>query len=361
MAEQENQNTAIPSMQVSEQLQKILRTAVKYGASDVYLSTGSKPVLRIHGEMVSIDNHGILTVDLMKVHLQGVLKEAAQKQFDEYWDADLALEIETIGRFRVNVFTQRKGIAMVLRLIPENVQTIDELALPKQLKKVAQMQKGLVICTGPTGSGKSTTLAAMVHEINRTQNKHIITIEDPIEFVHQNQLSLVNQREVGSHVQDFARGLRAALREAPDVILLGEMRDLETISLAITAAETGHLVFGTLHTSGAAKSIDRIIDAFPSSQQNQIRSQISESLAAVVWQNLIKSTDGNSRVAALEILFHNSAVANMIRKGNIHQIGSAIETGLNEGMQTMKKAVTDLIMAGKISEEEGVKYLPDDL
>lgn len=345
---------------IPEELQKILRTAVQYGASDIYLSAGEKPILRINGDMIPVDQHAVLTDEMVEGYMMPVMSEMQKEDFKKNLDNDLGLEIQNIARFRVNIFNQRKGKGVVMRLIPELVKSLDELGLPQQLKNVTAMKKGLVICTGPTGSGKSSTLAAMVNEINLTQRKHILTIEDPIEFVHKNQLSLVNQREVGVHVKDFNRGLRAALREAPDVILVGEMRDLETISLAITAAETGHLVFGTLHTSGAAKSIDRIIDAFPSSQQNQIRSQLAESLAAVIWQNLVKKVDGVGRVAALEIMFHNSAIANMIRKGNTHQIGSAIETGLNDGMQTMKKALTDLIAAGQITEEEALKWLPED-
>jgi len=348
-------------MEINEELRKILRTAVQYSASDVYFSAGTKPVLRIHGDMIAVDQHPVVTEDVMTEYIDSIMTERQKKEYEENLDHDLGLDIEDIARFRVNVFNQRKGKGMVLRLIPEDVQSIDELGLPEQLKKVTEMHKGLVICTGPTGSGKSTTLAAMVHEINKTQRKHIITVEDPIEFVHKNELSLVNQREIGIHVTDFGRGLRAALREAPDVILVGEMRDLETISLAITAAETGHLVFATLHTSGAAKSVDRIIDAFPADQQNQIRSQLAESLAAVMWQQLPKTVDGNGRIAALEILFHNTAIANMIRKGNTHQIGSSIETGLNEGMQTMKKAITDLYQSGKITEAEAMKYLPEEL
>lgn len=349
------------TQQVCENLQKILRTAVQYNASDVYLSTGNKPVLRIHGSMIPIEQHEVLTKERMQEYITSSLTADQQKQLQEFLDHDFALEIQDIGRFRVNVFHQRQGLGMVLRLIPEIIKTINELGLPQQIKKVTKMKKGLVICTGPTGSGKSTTLASLVHEININQPKHIITVEDPVEFVHKAQKSLINQREVGIHVKDFNRGLRAALREAPDVILIGEMRDIETISLAITAAETGHLVFGTLHTSGAAKSIDRIIDAFPVNQQNQIRSQLAESLVAVMWQNLVRTADNSGRIGALEIMFHNSAIGNMIRKGNTHQINSAIETGLQEGMQTMKKALTDLVQSGQVSEEEALKYLPSDV
>ena len=245
-------------------------------------------------------------------------------------------------------------------MIPENVFSLDELGLPSTLRSIVEYKNGLVIVTGPTGSGKSTTQAALLNEINQNDASHIITVEDPIEFVHQNKKSIIDQREVKSHTLSFERALRASLREDPDVVLVGEMRDLETIKMAITAAETGHLVIATLHTSGAAKSVDRIIDAFPFEQQNQIRAQLSESLKAVIWQNLVKTTDGKGRIAALEIMINNNAIANMIRKNKTHQINSAIETGFKEGMQTMKKALTDLMEADLITEEEALKYMPPE-
>ena len=252
-------------------------------------------------------------------------------------------------------------MAAVFRLIPETVFSLDELGLPEQLKKVAGFRNGIVIVTGPTGSGKSTTMAALLNEINVTDAQHIITVEDPIEFVHENKKSIFEQREVKSHTKGFTSALKAVLREDPDVVYIGEMRDLETISLAITAAETGQLVFATLHTSGAAKSVDRIIDVFPFEQQNQIRAQLSESMRAVIWQNLLKTKDGKGRIAALEIMFNNNAIANMIRKAKTHQINSAIETGFKEGMQTMKKSVTDLLEADLISEEEALANIPEEL
>ncbi|MBU0667870.1 type IV pilus twitching motility protein PilT [Patescibacteria group bacterium] len=343
------------------QLDKIFRTAVQYKASDIYITTGSKPVLRINGDLILIEEHEVFTKKVAEEYLLEILNEEQKKYFAKNLDLDFSLDIPSIARFRVNIFVQRKGISAAFRLIPEAVYSIDELGLPEVLKQISREKNGLVIVTGPTGSGKSTTLAAMVNEVNETSANHIITIEDPIEFVHQNKKSIIEQREVKSHTLSFERALRSALREDPDVILVGEMRDLETISLAITAAETGHLVFATLHTSGAAKSIDRMIDAFPFEQQNQIRSQLAESLTAVIWQNLVKTKDGKGRIAPLEIMINNSAIANMIRKNKTHQVDSAIETGFKEGMQTMKKSVSDLLDADLITEETALDCIPEEI
>jgi len=343
------------------QLDKIFRTALQYKASDVYITTGSKPVLRINGDLILIEEHPVLTKKMAEEYILETMTDAQKAIFAKNLDFDYSLDIPTICRFRVNVAVQRKGIAAFFRLIPETVFSLDELGHPESLKKVCDYNNGLVIVTGPTGSGKSTTLAAMIHEINNNEAQHIITIEDPIEFVHENKKSIVDQREIANHTKSFSAALRAALREDPDVILVGEMRDLETIALAITAAETGHLVFATLHTSGAAKSVDRIIDAFPFEQQNQIRAQLSESLRAIIWQQLIKTKDGKGRIAPLEILINNSAIANMIRKNKTHQINSAIETGFKEGMQTMKRAVSDMLDADLIDEDEALKAIPQEL
>jgi len=343
------------------QLDKIFRTAVQYKASDIYITTGSKPILRINGDLIRIEEHPELTKKIAEEFLLEVMSEEQKQLFAKNLEIDFSLDIPSIARFRVNVFVQRKGIGGVFRLIPETVYTLDELGMPETLKQITQYNNGLVIVTGPTGSGKSTTLAAMINEINENEAMHMITIEDPIEFVHQNKKSIIEQREIKTHTLGFDRALRSALREDPDVILVGEMRDLETISLALTAAETGHLVFATLHTSGAAKSIDRIIDAFPFEQQNQIRTQLSESLRAVIWQNLVKTKDGKGRVAPLEIMINNSGIANMIRKSKTHQINSAIETGFKEGMQTMKKAVMDLLEADIISEETASECIPQEM
>lgn len=342
-------------------LDKIFRTAVEYKASDIYLTTGTKPILRINGDLVNVEEHEILTDAAAREYIMETMNETQQKHFAENLDIDFAIEIPAIARFRANVFMQRKGVAAVFRYIPAVVQSMDDLALPAQLKKIPGFNNGIVLVTGPTGSGKSTTLASLVHEINITERAHIVTIEDPIEFIHENRMSVVDQREVGTHTGSFAKALRASLREDPDVILIGEMRDIETMSLAITAAETGHLVFATLHTSGAAKAVDRIIDAFPPDQQNQIRTQFSESLRAIVWQNLIKRKDGAGRVGAYEILFNNHAVANMIRKSKTYQITSVLETSVADGMQTMKRSLTQLIESGAISEESAIPFMPEDI
>jgi twitching motility protein PilT len=341
-------------------LDKIFRTALQYKASDIYVTSGSKPVLRINGDLIFIEEHPALTKKMAEEYLLEIMNEEQKKAFAASLDLDFSIDIENIARFRVNMFVQRKGIAAAFRLIPEVVYSLDELGLPEQLKKVSKLSNGLVIVTGPTGSGKSTTMAAVLNEINESDAMHIITVEDPIEFVHQNKKSIFEQREVHTHTKSFQRALKSVLREDPDVVYIGEMRDLETIALAITAAETGQLVLATLHTSGAAKSVDRIIDAFPPEQQNQIRTQLSESLRAVIWQNLLKTKDGKGRIAALEIMFNNNAIANMIRKSKTHQINSAIETGFKEGMQTMKKSVTDLLEADLISEEEALLHIPPE-
>ncbi|MEK7524163.1 MAG: type IV pilus twitching motility protein PilT [Patescibacteria group bacterium] len=342
-------------------LDKLFRTAVEYKASDLYITTGTKPILRIHGNLTIVEEHPVITAEVAKEYILETMTEAQQKVVMEKLDIDYGIEITEIARFRANAFFQRKGMAAVFRLIPSHILTMDELNLPAQLKKIPKFPNGLVLVTGPTGSGKSTTLAALVHEINLNQKQHIITIEDPIEFVHENKLSVVDQREVGYHAESFSRALRASLREDPDVILIGEMRDLETMALAITAAETGHLVLATLHTSGAAKAVDRIIDGFPPEQQNQIRVQFSESLRCIVWQNLLPRRDGTGRVGAYEILFNNHAIANMIRKSKTYQIGSNMETGINEGMQTMKRCLTQLAEQGLISEETVHENLPDEM
>lgn len=343
------------------QLDKIFRTAVEYKASDIYITAGNKPTLRIHGEIVIVEEHPEFTNDTAMAYISETMTELQKKTFLEKLDLDYAIELPGIARFRVNAFYQRKGVGAIFRLIPSVIQSMDDLGLPAALKKVPLYGNGIVLVTGPTGSGKSTTLAAMVHEINFTQRSHIVTIEDPIEFIHDNKLSVIDQREVGTHTLSFGKALRASLREDPDVILIGEMRDLETMSLAITAAETGHLVFATLHTSGAAKAIDRIIDAFPQGQQNQIRVQFSESLKCVVWQNLIKRKDGKGRAGAYEILFNNHAIANMIRKNKTYQIVSSLETGIGEGMQTMKRSLEQLVEQGLISEETARENMPEEV
>lgn len=339
------------------QIEKLLATAVKYNASDIYMTVGIKPTFRIYGKLIHVEEHPVLSKTMAEDYILETMNEEQKKHFAENFDIDYAIEIPGLGRFRVNVFIQNKGIGTVLRYIPTSTKTLDELNLPAQIKKVADYKQGIVLVTGPTGQGKSTTLAAIIDEINRTRQCNIITIEDPIEFIHQNKQSIINQREIGLHTKSFKTALRAALRESTDVILIGEMRDHETISLALTAAETGHLVVSTLHTSGAAKSVDRIIDSFPSDQQNQARSQLADGLRAVIWQQLLPTADGNGRVAALEIMFGNSAVGNLIRKNKTFQIQSVIETSLREGMQSMESAIKNLQNQGFINQKTAFEYL----
>lgn len=342
-------------------LDKLFRTALQYKASDLYISSGSKPVLRIHGELVGIDEHPVLTDESAREYILDTMSEAEKKDFAESRDGDYSVDIPGVARFRANVYVQSRGISAVFRLIPSTVASMEDLNIPSQLKKILGYSNGIVLVTGPTGSGKSTTLASLVHEINRTRREHIVTIEDPIEFMHENKLSLIEQRDVGKHTKSFAKALRASLREDPDVILIGEMRDLETTALAITAAETGHLVLSTVHTSGAAKTIDRIIDAFPADQQNQVRTQFSESMRAIVWQTLVKKRDGTGRTGAFEILFNNHAIANMIRKKKTFQIQSVLETSVHEGMQTMKRGLSNLVEQGIITEETAQENMPEDI
>jgi twitching motility protein PilT len=286
-----------------------------------------------------------------------ILTDKQKELFAENWELDFSYPLPDVGRFRVNVFMQRNGVAAVFRLIPERVQTVEELGLPNQLLDLLNVSEGLVLVTGPTGSGKSTTLASLIHSVNMSQPAHIITIEDPIEFVHSNGQALISQREVSSHTKSFHAALRAALREDPDIILVGEMRDLETISLAVTAAETGHLVLATLHTNSAIKTVDRIIDAFPQSQQGQIRVMLSESLRGIVAQALLPTADGEGRVPVVEILVNVPAVANMIREGKIHQIHSVMQTGRSFGMVTFDASINELIRKGAITKEVGNNFL----
>lgn len=345
---------------MATQLDKIFRTAIQYKASDIYISTGSKPILRINGDLVLIEEHVVINKKTAESYLLEIMNDEQKKNFEKNLDIDFSLDLEDIARFRANIYVQKNGIAAAFRVIPPSVVSLDELGHPQQLKKITQMKNGLVIITGPTGSGKSTTMAAVVNEINEKQSKHIITIEDPIEFLFENKKSFIEQREVGVNTHSFQKALKAAMRESADVLMIGEMRSLETIQMALTAAETGHLVIATLHTSGAAKSIDRIIDVFPSDQQNQIRSMLAETLKAVVWQSLLKTKDKKGRVAGLEIMFVNNAISNLIRKGQSYQIVSSIETGSADGMQTMKKAVLDLLAAGLITEEEAIANIPPE-
>lgn len=339
-------------------LEKIFKEAAERKASDIYITTGSKPVVRIAGDLIVLEDYPVFTPEAAESHIFDIMTEAQAGEFKQKKDVDFSIEVSNMVRLRVNIFMQRKGIGGVFRLIPSKIPTIEELGLPEAFKKIPDLPNGLVLVTGPTGSGKSTTLAALLNDINLKTDAHIITIEDPIEFVYDNVKSVVDQREVNTHTESFQSALRAALREDPDVILVGEMRDVETISLAITAAETGHLVFATLHTSGAAQTIDRIVNVFPGERQNQIRSELAESLRTVIWQKLFKRKDGKGRVAAYEILFVNTAAANLIRENKIHQIASVIETGAEEKMQTMVQSVMSLLAKDLITEEDAAEHLP---
>jgi twitching motility protein PilT len=325
-------------------------------ASDLHLTSGAAPYMRIDGEMVK-QNYKTVSAETCQSLVFEILTDSQKELFNEKQDLDFSYPLQGVGRFRVNVFVQRHGIAACFRLIPEHIKTIQQLDLPEQLSDLINVSEGLVLVTGPTGSGKSTTLASLIHQINIEQQAHIITIEDPIEFVHDNQSCLISQREVASHTKTFSTALRAALREDPDIILVGEMRDLETISLAITAAETGHLVFATLHTNSAIKTIDRVIDVFPESQQTQIRVMLSESLRGVVAQALLPRPDRQGRVPVVEIMVNVPAVANLIREGKTHQIQSVMQTSRAHGMMTFETATQELIQKGLISKEDGNSFL----
>jgi twitching motility protein PilT len=321
------------------------------GASDLHLSSGSQPIIRLHGDMQRI-KYKVLEHDELKKLLYEITPENKIKQFEETGDIDFSYEVPHVARYRANFFMQKRGIGAVFREIPQKILTVDDLGLPPILKNLAMLPKGLVLVTGPTGSGKSTTLAAIIDYANKMRKDHILTIEDPIEFVHESQNCLVNQREVGRDTLSFHAALRGALREDPDIILVGEMRDLETIQLALEAAETGHLVFGTLHTISASKTIDRIIEVFPGDLQGQVRSGLADSLRAIVAQNLFKRVDKPGRCAALEILIALPAVRNLIRENKVFQINSVIETGKKYGMQSLDDAIMQLLMAGKIDAEQ---------
>jgi len=337
---------------------ELLKFSIESGASDLHISAGESPMFRIHGDIRRIEMEP-LTKEKVHTMIYDILNDQQRKIFEENHELDFSIALGEYGRFRVNVFIQSRGEAAVLRTVPNRVRSFEELGLPRICKSIAQAEKGLVLTTGPTGCGKSTTLATMLDLINTSFNKHIITIEDPIEFIHESKKCLVNQREVGEHTHSFANSLRSALREDPDVILVGEMRDLETISLALTAAETGHLVFATLHTSNAPKTIDRIIDVFPADQQAQIRTMLSETLYAVISQILLKRADGKGRVPALEIMICTPAIRNLIRESKTAQIFSVIQTSQKYGMQTMESSIKNLLERKLVSPEEVQNILGD--
>lgn len=320
------------------------------GASDIHLSVGSPPILRVQGEIIRLDWPELGAEDVLSF-LHSIMTPQQQEEYKEIWDIDFAVAFPEGGRFRVNAFNTLRGPAAVLRGIPTQVPTLEQLAVPPIIASLTKLHKGLILVTGPTGSGKSTTMSGMIDYINQHSAKHILTIEDPVEFVHSQKKSLISQREVGAQTSSFARALKSALREDPDVILLGEMRDLETIQLAITAAETGHLVIGTLHTSSAAQTIDRIIDVFPSEDKAMIRTMLSNSLEAVISQKLVKRKDGTGRVGVYEILLVTSAVRNLIREGRIAQIFSVMQVSSRIGMRVMKDSLEALVKEDIISQE----------
>ncbi len=327
-------------------------------ASDLHLTVGLPPAVRIHGEIEPM-SYPPLTRESTHDLIYQIMNDRQRARFEETNDLDFSLDFGAAGRFRVNAFMGHRGVGAVFRVIPTEIKSVEELGLPPVVSKMSEYERGLILVTGPTGSGKSTTLAALIDQVNNSRHGHILTVEDPIEFVHPHKKCVVNQREVGPHTMSFSSALRAALREDPDVILVGEMRDLETISLAVSAAETGHLVFGTLHTSSAAQTIDRIIDVFPSHQQAQIRAQLSESLRGVVAQTLLKLSSGKGRAAAVEIMVATPAVRNLIREGKTFQLPSVIQTGVKEGMQTLEQSLSDLVLSGKVSQEEAMIKAPD--
>jgi twitching motility protein PilT len=328
----------------------LLEQTVARAASDLHLTVGTPPTIRVHGHLERLEGFEPLDPDTARTVLYRILSSEQQKHLELQRQIDLAYEVPGLARFRVNVYFQRDALGGAFRLIPQDIRSLEELGLPESLHELTTKPRGLVLLTGPTGSGKSTTLAALIDEINRTRSDHILTIEDPIEFVHTHKRCVVNQREIGVDATGFADALRAALRQDPDVILVGEMRDLETIATALTAAETGHLVFATLHTQSAPSTIDRIIDVFPAEQQEQVRVQIATSLQGVVTQALLRTADADGRVPALEVLFPDDAVRNLIRQGKVEQIYSVMQTSTSRGMQTLEQSLAELVLRRVITK-----------
>ncbi len=335
------------------EIDKLLKVMQKHGGSDLHVSSNSRPMIRLHGDMTPLKVEPLPSEQVLSL-IHEIIPDHFRDQFHQKGDVDFAYQMDETARFRVNAFMDRNGPGTVLRIIPTKIKSAQDLRLPETILNFTKLHKGLVLVTGPTGSGKSTTLAAMIDHINQTRKDHIITVEDPIEFTHPNKKCLVNQREVHRHTNSFHAALRAALREDPDIVLVGEMRDLETTHIAIETAETGHLVFGTLHTTTAASTVDRIIDQFPTNQQGQIRAMLSTSLKGVVAQNLLKKADGTGRVAAIEILIVTSAVSNLIRDGKTFQIPSVMQTGAKFGMVMLNDQLARFVMEGTVAAEEAM-------
>ncbi len=336
------------------ELVEALKTAVQAGASDIHIVIGRTPLMRVSGEIVEIPGFAPITADESKRLIYSILYEEQRAKFEEHWELDCSFSVAGLSRFRVNVLLQKNGVECVMRVISSKIPTAEQLRLPKSITDLADLPRGLVLVTGPTGSGKSTTLSAIMELVNLRYADHILTIEDPIEFVYESKKAIFRQREVGQNTKSFTAALRSALRQDPDVILIGEMRDLETIQLAITAAETGHLCFGTLHTQDSPSTIDRIIDVFPPHQQTQVRVQLAVVLQAVVCQQLIPRKDGEGRVAAREIMISTPAISNLIREGKTHMLYQAIDTGAKHGMISMDKALAESVRQGLVSPEEAL-------
>ncbi len=341
----------------------LLLEVIERNASDLHLTAGAHPTVRVRGRLQPLQEYPVMTTEQTREIVYSILSNDQRQRLETDWQIDFAYSIPDRARFRVNAYYQRAAIGAAFRLIPATIKTVDELGLPLVLHDLAKRPRGFVLVTGPTGSGKSTSLAAVIDEINATRDEHIMTIEDPIEFLHGHKKCIVNQREIGSDAQSFGAGLKAALRQDPDVILVGEMRDLETIHTALTAAETGHLVFATLHTQDTPQTIDRIIDVFPASQQQQVRVQLSVALQGIITQQLLPTADGAGRIAACEVLLATPAIRNLIREGKTHQIYSSLQTGANIGMQTMDAALATLVRQGKITQKlaESRSSTPDEL